>query len=448
MKRTRLGTLITFIVIGMILLGVGPFFAPDATLAENTAVKPEPRKGSWTRRHEAMKKRISQGNVDLIFFGDSITQSWESKGKGKEVWEEYYAGRNAVGCGISGDRTQHLLWRIENCGLENVSPKLSVVMIGVNNFPPRNQPDEIIAGVTKVIELLRAKLPKTKILLMSICRSHDPNDPLRKVAENINRQIQKLADGENVIYVDLMKKFMQKDGTVTKDILRDGVHPTQKGYYIWAETIEPYVEKYVGKKKSPTTTSKAATIEDGFSPLFDGKTLKGWHAEGGTAVYGVKDGCILGIVDPKSKMNSFLCTDKNYANFVLKLDVKLGKPSCNSGIQFRSHAKKNGRVYGYQCEIDPSERAWSGGIYDEARRGWLYQLDGEKHAKARAAFKLDGWNSIEIRAEGNSIKTWINGVPCANLTDGKDQSGFIGLQVHAAKEGSVQWRKIRIKELK
>lgn len=203
----------------------------------------------------------------------------------------------------------------------------------------------------------------------------------------------------------------------------------------------------VASAKNMVATPKAATVEDGFTLLFDGKTLDGWHTEGGTVAYAVKDGCILGIVDKKSKMNTFLCTDKNYANFVLKLDVKLGDPSCNSGIQFRSHARKNGRVYGYQCEIDPSDRAWSGGIYDEARRSWIYKLEGKKHANARKAFKRNDWNSIEIRVEGNSIKTRINGVPCADLTDDKDASGFIGLQVHTGKKGSVMWRNIRIKVL-
>jgi beta-glucosidase len=424
---------------------------PASKPVQNTAITPEARGGGCLKQHKAMNERLAKGNVDLIFLGDSITKGWRSRGKGEEVWQEYYADRNAIGMGISGDRTQHVLWRLENSDFRNVSPKLVVLMIGVNNFPSRNTPEEIIAGITKVVEKLREKLPKTHILLMSVCRGHnvkDKDNSPQKVAVEINQQIRKLEKDENVTFVDLAQKMMQPDGTTPKDLLRDGVHPTQKGYYAWAELIEPYVEKYVGKKKSPKKTLQTAPLEKGFTRLFDGKTLDGWHAEGGTALYAVENGCIVGIVDKKSKMNSFLSTDKNYGDFVLKLDAKFGDPACNSGIQIRSHARKDGRVYGYQCELDPGDRAWTGGIYDEARRGWLYKLDGEKHAAARKAFKRNDWNSIEIRAEGNSITTRVNGVPCADLTDDKDASGFIGLQVHTGKKGSVMWRNIRIKELK
>lgn len=190
-----------------------------------------------------------------------------------------------------------------------------------------------------------------------------------------------------------------------------------------------------------TCSSAAVAEEEGFRPLFDGKTLDGWRKAGGGATYRVEDGCIVGEVGPGS--NTFLCTEKSYADFILKLEVKLDVPG-NSGIQFRSHQRDgNGRVFGYQCEIDPSARAWSGGIYDESRRGWLYPLKDDE--AARKAFKVDGWNEYVIEAVGDSLATWINGVPCAKLKDDADAEGFIALQVHSGKQGRIRWRNVRIK---
>jgi hypothetical protein len=183
--------------------------------------------------------------------------------------------------------------------------------------------------------------------------------------------------------------------------------------------------------------------EDGFTPLFDGKSLDGWHKAGGGATYKVEGDCIVGEVGPGG--NTFLCTDKTYHDFILQLELKLDVPG-NSGIQFRSHKREgDGRVFGYQCEIDPSDRAWSGGIYDEARRGWLFPLT--LNEPARRAFKVDGWNEYVIKAVGPHIQTWVNGVPCADLFDPMDIEGFIALQVHAGNEGRIRWRNIGIKEL-
>ena len=183
--------------------------------------------------------------------------------------------------------------------------------------------------------------------------------------------------------------------------------------------------------------------EEGFVQLFDGKSLDGWTKHGGGATYKIEGDCIVGEVGPGT--NTFLCTDKEYGDFIFKVELKFDVPG-NSGIQFRSHiAQKNDRVFGYQCEIDPSERAWSGGIYDEGRRGWLFPL--KDHEEARKAFKLEDWNEYVIQAAGPSLKTWINGVPCADLIDTADMSGLIALQVHAGKEGRIRWRNIRIKDL-
>jgi hypothetical protein len=182
--------------------------------------------------------------------------------------------------------------------------------------------------------------------------------------------------------------------------------------------------------------------------LFDGKTLDGWKQLNGKAIYEVKDGLIVGS-SVKGEPNSFLCTKNTYNNFILEVDF-LADPEMNSGIMIRGLSNKeyrDGRVHGYQVEIDPAERAWTGGIYDEARRGWLYDL--RHNEAARNAFKQNEWNKLHIEAIGNSIRTWLNGVPCANLVDDMTAVGFIGLQVHSRPESGIEvkWRNIRIMDL-
>ena len=182
--------------------------------------------------------------------------------------------------------------------------------------------------------------------------------------------------------------------------------------------------------------------------FFNGKNLSGWKKLNGKAEYKVVDGAIVGI----SKMgtpNTFLATKKTYGDFILEFDFKVDD-GLNSGVQLRSESKKDyqkGRVHGYQFEIDPSKRAWSGGIYDEARRNWLYPLT--QNPAANSAFKNNNCNQARTDAIGNSIATWINGVPCANIWDDMTPAGFIALQVHAignaADEGkTVSWKNIRI----
>ncbi len=192
----------------------------------------------------------------------------------------------------------------------------------------------------------------------------------------------------------------------------------------------------------------AVVSAQNWQPLFNGKNLSGWKKLNGNAEYKVEDGAIVGI----SKMNTpntFLSTKDKYGDFILEFEFKVDD-GLNSGVQFRSESKKDyqkGRVHGYQFEIDPSDRAWSGGVYDEARRGWLYPLT--KNPDAKSAFRRGQWNKARIEASGNHIATWINGVPCANLWDDMTPEGFIALQVHAigdpSQEGKkVAWRDIRI----
>jgi len=203
-----------------------------------------------------------------------------------------------------------------------------------------------------------------------------------------------------------------------------------------------------------------------WEPLFDGKTLDGWEVRSGFAKYHVEDGTIVGTTVEDSP-NTFLCTKKQYGDFILEFEVKVD-PALNSGVQFRSHVYEKdttlvvrrggqerkrvhqaGRVYGYQVEISNEQTGSSGGIYDEARQGiWLY--DVSKDPAASNAFKDNQWNRYRVVCDGDWIKTWINEVPCADLRDPVDQVGFIGLQVHGFRgeqPAQVRWRNIRIKEL-
>ena len=196
-----------------------------------------------------------------------------------------------------------------------------------------------------------------------------------------------------------------------------------------------------------TTVSIAG--DDGWEMLFNGKDFTGFKQLNGEADYTVVDGMMVGTTKLNTP-NSFMATEKNYGDFILEVEL-LVDPSMNSGIQIRSLSKedyRDGRVHGYQVEIDPSERGWAGGIYDEARRGWLYPLD--LNPKARTAFKNNEWNHYRIEAIGNSIRTWINGVPCADLIDDMTPEGFIAFQVHSIRDESqagkqIKWRNIKIK---
>lgn len=194
-----------------------------------------------------------------------------------------------------------------------------------------------------------------------------------------------------------------------------------------------------------------ALAQSKWQPLFNGKDLKGWKQLGGTATYVVKNNEIIGTTVPSSP-NSFLTTEKNYGDFILELEYKLDK-DFNAGIQFRSQSKadyQNGRVFGYQMEIDPSDRRWSGGLYEEGRRGWLYPLD--LNPTAQKAYKQHTWNKYRIECHGPVIRTWINGVPAAHVIDEELPTGFIALQVHGIGSNkddigkSIRWRNIRIIE--
>ncbi len=212
--------------------------------------RPHYQDGGWMKRHQSMSDRVKKGNVDLLFIGDSITDFWETPAPqgGAAVWQKYYARRNAVDLGIAGDGTGQVLWRLQNGNVDGIAPKLAVLMIGTNNAA-RSTAEEIAAGVKADIAELRARLPRTKVLVLAIFpRGADNNDNLRKVNDAANKLIAKLADEQMVFYQDINARFLDRDGKLPTAIMPDLLHPDEKGYEIWADAIEPTVAKLMGEK--------------------------------------------------------------------------------------------------------------------------------------------------------------------------------------------------------
>lgn len=218
---------------------------PKQEAKPNDAVVPVPREGGWMKRHESFNERVKQGNVDLLFIGDSITQGWE--GSGAKVWKEFYDKRNAVNLGIGGDRTQHVLWRLDNGNIQGIKPKLAVLMIGTNNSGS-NTSEQIAAGVTAIVEKLRTKRPETKVLVLGIFPRGENNEhKQRKVNTGANAIIAKLADDKNVYYLDIGPKFTDESGNLSKEVMPDLLHLNEKSYRTWAESIEESVKKLMGE---------------------------------------------------------------------------------------------------------------------------------------------------------------------------------------------------------
>lgn len=233
----------------------------DVKIGAHSAVTPAPRpeKDWWMPRHQAVLDRIAQGNVDLIMIGDSITHGWEKQGE--EIWAKYYEKRNAVNMGFGGDRTQHVIWRLENGEINNINPKLAVIMIGTNNSNKQdNTAEEIADGIKAIVCKLRTDLPETKVLILAIFprgdkdqrkdKEHDAafNDQWAK-NNKASKLAAKAADNKMIYYLDINKAFLNKKGVLTREVMPDLLHPHEEGYKIWAEAMEPTIAKLMGETK-------------------------------------------------------------------------------------------------------------------------------------------------------------------------------------------------------
>ena len=235
-----------------LLLSILCFWATAASHAQDAALPkaliPDPRPDAGLiKRHESFNEISKKGEAQLIFLGDSITQGWG--GAGKEVWAKTWEPMKAANFGIGGDRTEHVLWRLENGNYDGLKAKLTVLMIGTNNTGHRMDPAaDTAAGVKAIVEKLRTKQPQMKVLVLSVFpRAEKADDPKRVRTNEINQLISKLADDQNVFYLDLSQTFLQPDGTLSKEIAPDFLHLSPKGYELWARAIEPKVKELMAK---------------------------------------------------------------------------------------------------------------------------------------------------------------------------------------------------------
>ncbi len=214
---------------------------------KNPAATPSPRMGKdakadpgWMKRHDGFVEIAKAGNVDVLFLGDSITDGWRGKG-GKGAWDKAFGSMKPANFGIGGDRTEHVLWRIQNGELDGIKPKVAVLMIGTNNSGA-NSAEQIAEGITTIVKTIHAKTPETKVLLLAVFprgnnKTFEFNDQNNKIIE-INKMIAKLDDGSKVKYLDIGSKFL-KDAKLSKDIMPDALHLSEAGYVIWADAITP-----------------------------------------------------------------------------------------------------------------------------------------------------------------------------------------------------------------
>jgi beta-glucosidase len=248
---------VTVLLLALLVLTWGaaaPVLVAEETAGKHTANTAAPKyekdgktvQKGFLARHNQFNERVKKGNVDLLFIGDSITQGWE--GAGKDVWAKHYAKRNAVNLGIGGDRTQHVLWRIDHGNIDGISPKAAVLMIGTNNSNGRDHTAEQIGdGIKAIVGTLREKLPKTKVLILAIFPRGEKPSAQREKNAKASELASKLADDKQVFYLDIGPKFLKEDGTLSADVMPDRLHLSPQGYQIWADAIEPKLKELLGE---------------------------------------------------------------------------------------------------------------------------------------------------------------------------------------------------------
>lgn len=214
--------------------------AAKAPAPKESAVEPKPRPGNWMQRHETYLNDAKEkaGKVDVLFVGDSITDGWHGAG-GKALFAENFEPMKAHNIGIGGDRTQHVIWRLQNGEVAGIAPKVTMLMIGTNNLGG-NTNEEIVDGITACVKEIQKQMPSTKILLLGVFpRGEKADNPARARIKAINEKIAKLDDGgKTVRYLDIGDKFLEADGTLPKTIMPDALHPNKKGYEIWTEAVK------------------------------------------------------------------------------------------------------------------------------------------------------------------------------------------------------------------
>jgi beta-glucosidase len=218
-----------------------PSSAAKGQRTQDDAVSPITRKFD-VDRHEQLMYRIKEGDINLLFMGDSITDFWPKTGE--YTWLKF-AQYHPADFGVSGDTTDNVIWRLTHGELDGINPKVVVLMIGTNNIghSPADEPEWAAAGVTKIVQMYREKLPNTKILLLGVFPRDTPGSPHREAVAKINDIISKLDDGKMVRYLDIGKVFLDDQGNIPKDVMKDGLHPTGKGYELWYDAMHPLLDE-------------------------------------------------------------------------------------------------------------------------------------------------------------------------------------------------------------
>jgi len=241
--------------VGLMTMGFSTNLLGQATVeqTELTATTPESRGDDWwvTRHKEKLADKNQRlDEIKLVMIGDSITHSWETTGK--EIWDKYYAPRGALNLGYSGDRTEHVLWRLQHGEVEGISPRAVVVMIGTNNAGHRDEPSvETAAGVRAILDELRERLPAARILLLAIFpRDAKPDGAYRKLTDGTNALIQSYTDGKHIVYLDIADKLLDDHGQLPASIMPDELHPNAAGYKIWAAAMQPTLEELMSANDS------------------------------------------------------------------------------------------------------------------------------------------------------------------------------------------------------
>jgi len=245
-ERVKLG--VTLGVLAAVGLFTGKCFADQGK--PHSAITPVKKEDKG--RHDKFVEIAKRGGVEVLFVGDSITDAWGGEGHGKspgsKIFEEEFVPLKAANFGIGGDRTQHVLWRLQHGELEGIQPKVLMLMIGTNNLGS-NTVEEIADGIKAIVKETHKRSPKTKVLLLGIFPRGPKPDALREKIKQINEIIAKLDDGgKTVQYLDLAEKFLEKDGTLSKEIMPDYLHLSPKGYRIWADAVKGPIKELLGNK--------------------------------------------------------------------------------------------------------------------------------------------------------------------------------------------------------
>lgn len=267
-----------------------------SVFAQQVSTTPVPRDEKWVARVERDAAKAREGGWELVFIGDSITDFWQNKGKAE--WDKYFGQYKALNLGISADRTEHVLWRLDNGQLEGYQPKLFVVMIGTNNNghrkPEQESTADTVAGIKAIVDRLGQKAPQSKVLLLAIFpRGATPQDACRQRNEAVNAEIQSFADNKRVFWMNINDKLLEADGTLSKEVMPDLLHPNAKGYQIWAEAITPFVQKTLRSSVTPDhrlgeawwktrfEQKQALVKQGGWELVFMGDSIThGWEGSG------------------------------------------------------------------------------------------------------------------------------------------------------------------------